>query len=81
MAKPLQPDMYIDGGSLIEVIRNLASLNEVVTALWSGYALGEKPDTQYVKLVSDTLRDHSWRLGFEFNGSRPSADDIERLSL
>jgi hypothetical protein len=61
-----------------EVLSNLVSLNEIISAAFSGWALGEKPDEHFAQLVNDTLRDHSWRLGFEFNGSRPSAEWLAR---
>lgn len=62
-----------------EILANLASLNEIVTALFSGLATGETPDESYANLVFETLRDHNWRLGFSFNEERPPAEWYDKL--
>jgi hypothetical protein len=56
---------------VVDIAKNLASLNEIVNALFSGLALGETPDEAFCNLVFETLREHSWRLGFTFNEERP----------
>lgn len=61
-----------------EMTANLASLNEIMVAAFSGWILGEEPDYEFVKLVTDILKDHTWRLGYEFNGFRPSAEWYEK---
>jgi hypothetical protein len=62
-----------------EILANLASLNEIVNALFSGLAIGETPDDNYANLVFRKLRDHTWRLGFEFNEERPPPDFYDKL--
>jgi len=51
-------------------LANLASLNEIVAEMMNalrGLGVG---DDEFAKLVHVTLRDASWRLGFEFRGER-----------
>lgn len=57
-----------------DLAANLASLNEIVSALFSGLALGETVDEAYANLVWQKLREHSWQLGFAFNEERPTAE-------
>ncbi len=64
-----------------EVLANLASLNEIIAQLALTISHGWTPDPEMTKLIISTLRDHTWRLGFEFEGQRPTAEDIERLKL
>lgn len=66
---------------ILDLAENLASLNEIVVALFSGLALGEKPDEAYANLVFEALREHNWRLGFAFNEERPSAKWYEADAL
>jgi hypothetical protein len=47
---------------LEEIKANLASLNEIVAELASVY------DAGFNLVVRETLRNHSWRLGYEFQG-------------
>jgi hypothetical protein len=56
-----------------EVLANLVSLNEAVTSLYAGLAAGEKVDPQFAEMLEGVLRDHSFRLGFQFFGERPDA--------
>jgi hypothetical protein len=49
---------------------NLASLNEIIAELTAVVA----EDPEFAELVRTTLRNHSWSLGFEFQGERAPAD-------
>jgi hypothetical protein len=53
-----------------ELAKNLASLNEIVAEMVTATA----DDHEFAELVRNTLRDHSWAMGFEFQGQRPPAD-------
>lgn len=71
--------------TVLDIAENLASLNEMVSALISGLALGDRVDDDWSRLAFETLREHNWRLGFEFNEERPpdgwhDADVARRLS-
>ena len=48
---------------------NLASLNEVLAEMAAQFG-----DASFGSTVRDTLRDHSWALGFEFQGERAPED-------
>ncbi len=45
---------------------NLASLNEIIAEMV--FVVGK--DQGFNEMVRNTLRDHSWSLGFEFQGQR-----------
>jgi hypothetical protein len=53
---------------LAPVRANLASLNEVVTEMVTALAKEGIGDAEFAEVVRTTLRDHSWALGFEFQG-------------
>lgn len=53
------------------ITRNLASINEMLAELLRGLSTGETPDPAWVDLSVRTLKEHSWRLGFEFFEERP----------
>lgn len=74
MADRLEPSIpqEVSHERVTEIAKNLASLNEIVNALFSGLALGEQVDETYANLVFETLRSHNWRLGFTFNEERPT---------
>lgn len=61
-----------------EVVRNLASLNEIISELAMGISTGKTSDPEWSELVLTTLREHNWRLGFEFHGVRPPAEWYEK---
>lgn len=45
---------------------NLASLNEIIAEM----VVVTADDADFIRLVHDTLRDHSWALGYSFRGER-----------
>lgn len=51
-----------------EMAANLASINEILAEMVSAAAAPE-----FAEVAVTTLRDHSWRLGFTFQGARPPA--------
>jgi D-tyrosyl-tRNA(Tyr) deacylase len=57
-----------------EIIENLASLNEALTTF--GFALAEHGvgDMSYAQMQHDVLREHTWRLGYVFNGQLPNEE-------
>ena len=55
---------------LQKIAANLASLNEIMTEV----VAHTSPDGTFIGLVRDTLRNHSWALGFEFQGERVPED-------
>ena len=55
---------------LLKIKANLASLNEIITEMVA--VVGK--DTDFNEMVRKVLRDHSWALGFEFQGQCPPAD-------
>jgi hypothetical protein len=52
------------------VKRNLASLNEIIAEMTAKVS----DDPAFTAMTRDILRDHSWELGYEFQGERPPAD-------
>ncbi len=52
---------------LPKITANLASLNEIMAEMVA--AVSTDPD--FVVMTRDVLRDHSWSLGFEFQGQGP----------
>ena len=50
---------------------NLASLNEIVSQMMAALVEHGIGDSDFAGLVRTTLRDHSWALGFDFEGERP----------
>jgi hypothetical protein len=59
---------------LQEIAKNLVSLNEIITEMTA--KVSDEPEL--TALVRDTLREHSWALGFEFQGEQPPADRCAR---
>lgn len=53
-----------------DVTKNLASLNEIVAELVT--AISDDPD--FIELTRGVLREHSWKLGFSFQGEQPSRE-------
>jgi hypothetical protein len=51
------------------VRRNLASLNEIIAEMTAKVS----DDPAFTAMTRDILRDHSWELGYEFQGERPPA--------
>lgn len=54
---------------------NLASLNEVVAELAQARAITEDQQ-EWADVVCRSLREHSWSLGFEFQGQRGLAPRV-----
>ena len=50
-----------------KIAANLASLNELAAELTAAVS----DDPEFVQMTRTTLRDHSWSLGYEFQGERP----------
>lgn len=59
-----------DGYDTAAMAANLASLNEIVAELTAVVA----GDPDFAQLVRNTLRDHSHKLGFQFQGEPPRSD-------
>lgn len=57
---------------------NLASLNEIIAEMAQAMAMGFRPDQEFVGLVREQLRDHSWSLGYAFNGQEAPPEWFER---
>ena len=57
-----------------EVAKNLASLNELVTEMMFALAEHGVGDIEFARMARSTLRDHSWALGFDFQGEHPPLD-------
>lgn len=57
---------------------NLVSLNEMFGELLIGIRDGVTPDPEWLTLAYTNLRDATWRLGYEWHGSRPSAEWLEK---
>ena len=74
MADRLHPSIpqEVSHERVTEIARNLASLNEMVSALVHGLAAEETIDDTWSQLAFETLREHNWRLGFTFNEERPT---------
>lgn len=53
------------------VAANLASLNEIIAEMTQALAQHGMTDIPFARMVRETLRDHSFALGFEFQGERP----------
>jgi len=59
------------------IAANLASINEIVSELTATVS----PDPDFAELVRTLLRDHSWSLGFEFQGQAGDQQETaERLA-
>jgi hypothetical protein len=53
---------------------NLASLNEIITEMVARVS----PDPAFAALVRDLLREHSWSLGYAFQGERNYGAAVRR---
>jgi hypothetical protein len=56
--------------TLQRVAANLASLNEIIAELVTAGC----DDPGFAQMTRDLLRDHSWSLGFQFQGQQAPAD-------
>jgi hypothetical protein len=56
------------------MLRNLASINEILTEVVQALVVESNvsADQEFADLVRNTLRDHTYALGFEFQGERPN---------
>jgi hypothetical protein len=54
---------------LDEIRANLASLNEIIAEMTAVVST----DPEFTGMVRGVLRDHSWKLGFSFQGQEPPA--------
>lgn len=79
MADRLDPSIpqEVSHQRVTDIAANVASLNEIVSALVSAVATGETVDESWANLVFETLREQNWRLGFAFNEERPPASWYE----
>lgn len=84
----LEPPVRTDGTPILpnqspynEILANLATLNEIMSDLFNGWLSGEKPDPEYVELVTETLKEHNWKLGFRFRDQKPTTEFLEREKL
>lgn len=67
-------DLERDSGRLRDAIAaNLASLNEIVTEVTAAVST----DPGFAETVVTVLRDHTWKLGFEFQGTPAPASQYD----
>jgi hypothetical protein len=55
--------------SLDGIKANLASLNEIIAEMTAAVS----HEAEFTEMVRGVLRDHSWKLGFTFQGQEPPA--------
>lgn len=67
MRKPVGPRSVSPHDSGRAILDNLASLNEIMAELVTFMS----PDPEFAAMTVGVLRDHSWRLGYEFQGQVP----------
>jgi hypothetical protein len=57
---------------------NLASLNEIIAEMVQAMHMGTRPDGDFVALVGEELREHTWSLGYAFRGQEAPPEWYER---
>jgi hypothetical protein len=67
---------YPGGDTEVLVAANLASLNELVAEIVDEMTVRGIGDREFADLVTRTLREHTWSLGFEFREQRAYSGQV-----